>query len=58
VALIIENGGSGGSTAAPIARDIFNYWLIERESGRRDPDLGFVARVNDEVVRKTYVYDR
>ena len=58
VALIVENGGSGGSTAAPVARDIFNYWLVEREAGRRGPDLEFVARINDAVIRRTHVYDR
>jgi len=58
VALIVENGGSGGSTAAPVARDIFNYWLVEREAGRRGPDLEYVARINDAVIRRTHVYDR
>ena len=28
IALIIENGGSGGTTAAPSARQIFDYWLL------------------------------
>lgn len=27
VALIVENGGWGGSVAAPIARAVFDYWL-------------------------------
>ena len=28
--LIVENGGWGATVAAPIARKIFDYWLIER----------------------------
>lgn len=28
LALIVENAGWGGSVAAPIARDIFDYWLL------------------------------
>lgn len=58
LALIVENGGSGGSTAAPVARDIFNYWLIEREAGRRAPDLDYVSRINEAVIQRTHVYDR
>ena len=30
VALIVENAGWGGSVAAPIARKVFDYWLVER----------------------------
>ena len=30
VAVLIENGGHGGSTAAPIARAIMDYWLLGR----------------------------
>ena len=28
VAVMVENGGHGGSTAAPIARKVFDYWLL------------------------------
>ncbi len=28
VAVLVENGGHGGSTAAPIARKVFDYWLL------------------------------
>ena len=27
VAVMVENGGHGGSTAAPIARKVFDYWV-------------------------------
>ena len=30
LALVIENGGSGGKIAAPIARRIFDYYFVER----------------------------
>ena len=30
LALIIENGGSGGKIAAPIARRILDYYFVER----------------------------
>lgn len=30
VALLIENGGWGSQMAAPVARKIFDYWLLER----------------------------
>ena len=33
VALIIENGGSGSATAAPAARKVFDYWLLDRNGG-------------------------
>ena len=28
VAVMVENGGHGGSTAAPIAREVVDYWLL------------------------------
>ncbi|NTV95746.1 MAG: penicillin-binding protein 2 [Thiobacillus sp.] len=28
VAVMVENGGHGGSTAAPIAREVMDYWLL------------------------------
>ncbi|GAA5232690.1 penicillin-binding protein 2 [Verticiella sediminum] len=30
LALLVENGGWGASTAAPIARQVFDYWLVDR----------------------------
>ena len=50
VALIIENGGSGGTTAAPIARKIFDYWLLTRNEGSRPPDIKYVAKINQRVL--------
>ena len=35
VAVIIENGGSGGSAAAPVARKVFD-WYMERRDRRQD----------------------
>ncbi|HEY0296563.1 MAG TPA: penicillin-binding protein 2 [Bordetella sp.] len=31
VALIVENGGWGASAAAPIARKVFDYWLVDKD---------------------------
>ena len=40
VAVIVEHGGYGGVTAAPIARRIFDAWLVGGEVGpEADPDL-------------------
>lgn len=32
VAVIVENGGGGSKVAAPIARRLFDYWVLEREN--------------------------
>jgi penicillin-binding protein 2 len=34
--ILVENGGHGGSTAAPIARIVFDYWL----TGKLPPEAG------------------
>jgi penicillin-binding protein 2 len=40
VALIVENGGWGATVAAPIARNVFDYWLSpERSHDRLDARL-------------------
>lgn len=31
LAVMVENGGHGGSTAAPIARKVIDYWLLGKE---------------------------
>ena len=31
VAVIVENGGGGGSTAAPVARELFDEWILRKE---------------------------
>ena len=54
VALIVENGGSGGSTGGPIARQIFDYWLLARSEGSLPPDMRFVEEVNARVIARTY----
>ncbi len=35
VALLVENGGHGGSTAAPIAREVFDYHLLKKKPATR-----------------------
>ena len=54
VALIIENGGSGGTTAAPVARKIFDYWLLDRREGAVPPDTQYVAKMNQQVLEPEY----
>jgi penicillin-binding protein 2 len=33
VAVMVENGGHGGSTAAPIARAVFDFYLTGKRPG-------------------------
>ncbi|MGE4336051.1 MAG: penicillin-binding protein 2, partial [Pigmentiphaga sp.] len=48
LAVLVENGGWGGATAAPVARAIFDYWLLERHpesvqllrAANEAPDMG------------------
>jgi len=46
VSVIVENGGGGSSTAAPVARALFDAWLVEFPAqeqkalvGKADPDV-------------------
>jgi len=32
IAVVVENGGGGGSVAAPIARKVFDAWLVSEEN--------------------------
>ena len=32
VCVVVEDGETGGRTAAPIAREMMDYWLVERKS--------------------------
>lgn len=36
VAILVENGGGGSTTAAPIAKALLDYWMLQRE---KDPIL-------------------
>lgn len=36
IAVIVENGGGGGSVAAPIARKLFDAWLLAKGTQERD----------------------
>ena len=46
VALIVENAGWGGSVAAPIARKIFDAWLLHHPSGATSEQKKPVAADN------------
>ena len=37
LAILVENGGHGGSTAAPIAREVFDYALLHKKPQVRQP---------------------
>jgi penicillin-binding protein 2 len=37
IAVMVENGGHGGSTAAPIAREVMDYWLLGKLPGQPAP---------------------
>jgi penicillin-binding protein 2 len=56
VAVMVENGGHGGSTAAPMARRVIDYWLLgkepagmvgSRESGQGEPEAEDSAPASD-----------
>ena len=36
--ILVENGGHGGATAAPIAREVFDYYLLGKLP-EKAPDL-------------------
>jgi penicillin-binding protein 2 len=38
VAVMVENGGHGGSTAAPIARKVIDYWLLGKLPAALKPE--------------------
>ncbi len=46
LALLVENGGHGGSTAAPIAREVFDYYLLAKRAEKK-PVLGDEEAVGD-----------
>ncbi len=43
VAVLVENGGHGGSTAAPIARAVFDYYLTGKRPGNMKAEAGNAA---------------
>jgi penicillin-binding protein 2 len=55
VAVMVENGGHGGSTAAPMARRVIDYWLLGKEpaapnqnaDGRAEPEAEDSAPADD-----------
>lgn len=47
VALIAENAGWGGAVAAPIARKVFDYWLVDR------PELKSAPVLEKDVIAET-----
>ncbi len=42
VAVVVENGGSGSGTAAPIARKVFDYYLTGKLPDDMKPEAGLV----------------
>jgi penicillin-binding protein 2 len=49
VALIVENGGFGAQAAAPIARQVFDYYLLGKLP--KDQGLPFPDRLDEEEMR-------
>ena len=49
VAVIVEHGGYGGVTAAPIARRIFDAWLVEPEPEPEEPQLPVAGGDGEEA---------
>ncbi len=55
VAVVVEQGGSGSQAAAPVARAIFDAWLVGGEAGTRDSgeagtrDSGLGTRSGGEI---------
>lgn len=39
VAVIVENGGSGSGTAAPVARELFDAWLLDMQQDADAPQI-------------------
>ena len=46
LAILVENGGHGGTTAAPIAREVFDYHLLRKKPASR-PKLGGEEEASD-----------
>jgi penicillin-binding protein 2 len=46
LAILVENGGHGGSTAAPIAREVFDYHLLGKKPVGKQK-LGDEERASD-----------
>ncbi|MEW5787080.1 MAG: penicillin-binding protein 2 [Pseudomonadota bacterium] len=49
VAVMVENGGHGGSTAAPIARKVVDYWLLGKLPTIYAPEEAADEAIPDEV---------
>lgn len=52
VAVMVENGGSGSGTAAPMARKVIDYWLLGKRPERATPTP---ATVTEEAEREDSV---
>ncbi|HNI08803.1 MAG TPA: penicillin-binding transpeptidase domain-containing protein, partial [Thiobacillaceae bacterium] len=48
VAVMVENGGHGGSTAAPIARKVIDYWLLGKLPAIYAPEESASQPIPDE----------
>lgn len=49
VAVMVENGGHGGSTAAPVARKVIDYWLLGKLPTIYAPQEFEAAAAEEEV---------
>lgn len=53
IAVIIEHGGSGSRTAAPIARKLIDYYLLERLKMFPEQELGQTLTGGDREIRES-----
>lgn len=51
LAVIVENGGGGGSTAGPIARKVIDYYLLGKEPAPAEKAAPVVTPLPEEVHR-------
>jgi penicillin-binding protein 2 len=49
IAVMVENGGHGGSTAAPVARKVIDYWLLGKLPTIYAPEEPADAAIPDEI---------
>ena len=47
IAVVVEHAGSGSKTAAPIARKLIDYYLLERLKLYPEPPVDQLAGLND-----------
>ena len=47
LAVLVENGGFGAQAAAPIARQVFDFYLLGEQAGTKAPQVPGSADADD-----------